>query len=76
MRFLQNSTFYQPFELKLEIRVPKATPNSNLNLIQLRLGKLEFLGVIKYKNDDDVIAGEPKRGGHVAITHQVLASKF
>ena len=42
-------------KLNFEIRALKSTPKPNLRLIQLKLGKLEFLGVTTYKHDNDVI---------------------
>ena len=41
-------------QLNFEIRGLKSTPKPNLRLIQLKLGKLEFLGVTIYKHDNDV----------------------
>ena len=40
--------------MNFEIRVLKSTPKLNLRLIQLKLGKLEFLGVTTHKHDSDI----------------------
>ena len=42
------------FQLKFEIRELRSTFETHLSSIQLKLGKIKFLGVKKYKNDDDV----------------------
>ena len=42
-------------KLNFEIRALKSTPKPNLRLIQLKLGKIEFLGVTIHKHDNDVI---------------------
>ena len=42
-------------KLNFEIRALKSTPKSNLRLIRIKLGKLEFLGVTIHKHDNNVI---------------------
>ena len=40
---------------KVELKSTKIHPKPNLRLIQLKSGKLEFLGVTTHKHDNDVI---------------------
>ena len=69
--FRQNLTFYPLFEFKFEIKAPKFTPKPNLSLIRLKLGKLEFLGITKHENDDDVF-----HEFEVNMTHMILLPSF
>ena len=41
-------------KLNIEIRALQSNPKPNLRLIQLKLGKLEFLGVTTHKHDNGV----------------------
>ena len=40
--------------MNFEIRALKSIPKLNLTLIQLKLGKLKFLGVTTHKHDSDM----------------------
>ena len=53
--FFNKFTLYSLSEYKFEIKAPKSTLKPTLSLIQLKLGRQEFLGVTSHENDNDAI---------------------